>query len=249
ETLGGPIAAEIGAPALAQTGDLCPHQDLIHLSRPPLEEEELYHRYASALAAYLDRLLADPALLNLVQGHPWILDPLYNEEAILESPELFTAFLTLICSAGRPISSNARKLLGVGRADIPAMSSHWMERLLNGLLFELEPQGSDERAYLRSVEQELRRLGTISGDRGSLSQDGRFAISFASSLAKLNSVVAIARAESEGLAARLRLLVLSDTVRSADLPKAPGQVAQPVKLGVAPIFEALRTANDSGMKL
>jgi superfamily II DNA or RNA helicase len=240
ETLCGPIDAEIGAPALVQTGDLCPHQDLIHLSRPPLEEEELYYHYAKALAAYLDQLVADPALLALIDGHGWIVDPYCHEELILERPELFTAFLTYLANANRPIPIDARKLLGVGTAEIPAMTREWMERLLNGLIFELEPQGLEERELLKSIERELRRLGSISGDRVKLAQDLRFASSFASSLAKLSSIAVIARTEAQSLGDRLRLLVLSDHVRAADLPKAVGETARPTKLGVVPIFEALR---------
>lgn len=249
ETLCGPIDAEIGAPALVQTGDLCPHQDLIRLSRPPAEEEDLYYHYAKALAAYLDQLVADPKLLALIQGHPWTLDPYYNEEAILERPELFTAFLAYLANANQPIPIDARKLLGVGTADVPAMNREWMERLLNGLIFELEPMGTDERELLKSIERELRRLGSVSGDRIKLAQDVRFAASFASSLAKLSSITAIARTEAENLGDRLRLLVLSDHVRAADLPRAQGETARPTKLGVVPIFEALRADAAANRKL
>ena len=249
EALCGLIDAEIGAPALVQTGDLCPHQDLIHLSRPPLEEEELYYHYAKALAVYLDQLVVDPKLLALIQGHAWTLDPFYNEEAILERPELFTAFLAYLAKAGQPVPIDARKLLAVGQADVPAMTREWMERLLNGLIFELEPMGSEEREHLKSIERELRRLGSISGDRVQLAQDLRFAASFASSLAKLSSIATIARTEAESLGDRLRLVVLSDHVRAADLPKAPGEAARPAKIGVVPIFEALRSDAVAGRKL
>lgn len=249
EALCGPIDAEIGAPALVQNGDLCPHQDLIHLSRPPLEEEELYYHYATALAAYLDQLVADPGLLALLQDHGWVIDSFRYEEAILERPELFTAMLALLVHAGRPIPIASKQLLGVGEAEVPAMSREWMERLLNGLLFELEPKGPAERDHLKSIERELRRLGSISGDRVRLAQDLRFAASFASSLAKLSSISAIARAETECLGDRLRLVVLSDHVRAADLPKAPGEMARPAKLGVVPIFEALRCDRVEGRKL
>lgn len=249
EALCGPIDAEIGAPALVKTGDLCPHQDLIHFSRPPLDEEELYYQYARALAAYLDQLVADPGLLDLVQRHPWVIDPFGHEEAILGRPELFTAMLALLAHSRRQIPPSATQLLGVGQADVPAMSREWMERLLNGLLFELDAQEPDDSAHIKSIERELRKLGSISGDKVRLAQDLRFAASFASSLAKLSSISQIARAEAECLGPRLRLLLLSDHVRASDLPKAPGELVRPAKLGVVPIFETLRSEAVEGRKL
>ena len=65
----------------------------------------------------------------------------------------------------------------------------------------------------------------------------------AGSVAKLDSIVAIAGAEAEALGERLRLVILSDRVRADELPRAPRRSPfAPTKLGVVPIFEALRRA-------
>ena len=64
----------------------------------------------------------------------------------------------------------------------------------------------------------------------------------AGSVAKLDSIVAIARAEAETLGEHLRLVILSDRVRADELPRRPGIPFAPTRLGVVPIFEALRRA-------
>ena len=62
----------------------------------------------------------------------------------------------------------------------------------------------------------------------------------AGSAAKLQSILAIARAEGEALGDRLRMVVLADHVRIGDLPGPDVDRVAPSKLGVATIFDALR---------
>jgi len=71
----------------------------------------------------------------------------------------------------------------------------------------------------------------------------------AGSLAKLNSISEIANAEHDNLGENLRMVILTDYVRAADLPRKPNDVFKPTKLGVAPIFEILRRANANGPRL
>ena len=70
-----------------------------------------------------------------------------------------------------------------------------------------------------------------------------------SSLAKLDSIVAITKAEADGLGDDLRMVVLSDHIRAADLPLRPEAEFAPVKLGVVPIFETLRRSAIGGVRL
>lgn len=61
-----------------------------------------------------------------------------------------------------------------------------------------------------------------------------------SSLAKLESIVDIAKAEKDALDGDLRMVVLSDHIRAGELPNRPDAEFKPAKLGVVPIFEKLR---------
>jgi len=70
-----------------------------------------------------------------------------------------------------------------------------------------------------------------------------------SSASKLESINEIVKIESESLGPDLRMVILTDFIRKEDFPKN-SEDTQPFKrLGVVPIFEGLRRARLSGVKL
>lgn len=240
EDLCGPIDIEIGIPELVRNGDLCPHQDHLVLSVPTGDALELLDRRRESLAALADDVRADAALLDWLSAHPWMTDPDANIEAILDAPEMLSAVLVLLASAGRALPRPPLELLGVRARDVPAPSLFWFERLLDGLLhthaetFPLDPERR------KSLRERLHREGMIEGGRVRLAQPRSVFRLMTASLAKLDSIVAIAKAETAMLGADLRMVVLSDHIRAGELPPRACANFRPAKLGVIPIFETLR---------
>ncbi|MBK6802708.1 MAG: DEAD/DEAH box helicase family protein [Novosphingobium sp.] len=247
EGMCGPIDLEIGAPELVRAGDLAPHQDHVVLASPGRDALDLLDARRAGIAGLLTALQQDAVLLDHLAGHPWLISPADHVEALLEAPELLTATLVLLASAGRPFPTAPLKLLGVGRAELPDLSPWWLEVLLNGWLFshaEVMAIGAERTRLLRA---RLSEAGLIEGGRVRLGESRRIFKAMAGSLAKLDSIVAIARSEAAALGERLRLLILSDHVRADELPRAPAADYQPSRLGVVPVFETLRRA--LGIKL
>ncbi len=242
ETLCGPIDAEISVPDLVRRGDLAPHQDYVHLSLPRHDERALLFARRQALETLTTGLLADGALIDSLAVHPWLIEPTSHEEELLDRPEYLTALMIALHAAGRQVPRAAAELLGVRDAELPPLTSVWLEHLFDGLLNEPRSKvvlGDERWTELRRA---LSGLGLIENQRVTLRENKAIFTAMAGSVAKLDSIVDIVRAEASSLGDALRLVVLSDRVRGDELPRRAETVFAPAKLGVVPAFEALRHA-------
>jgi len=242
ESLCGPIDLEIGIPELVGNGDLCPHQDHVILSAPTDDALKLLDQRRRAIWQLLRDLRADEGLLDELEGHPWLQRPEDHVEAILETPEMLSAVLVLLASAGRRPPSAPLKLLGVSRRDIPKPSFLWLERFLDRVTGSHAATFSIGAERLKVLRDRLHRHGLIEGGRVRLRETLSIFQLMASSLAKLESIAEIAKAEHEALGAGLRMVILSDHIRAGDLPADARAEFRPSKPGVVPIFEHLRRA-------
>lgn len=240
EALCGPIDLEIGIPELVRNGDLCPHQDHLILSAPTADAMALLERRRAALAALVRDLRDDAGLLDWLAAHPWLTDPEAHIEAILEAPEMLSAVMVLLSSAGRDLPRAPLALLGVRARDVPSPSLLWTERFLDGVLYRHSATFPLDPARLKDWRERLHREGLIEGGRVRLGQTRSVFKLMTSSLAKLASITAIALAESAALGDDLRMVVLSDHIRAGELPARADAPFVPAKLGVVPIFEVLR---------
>lgn len=248
EALCGPADAEISIPELVRNGDLCPHQDYVHVSLPTAAEESLIAAHREGILAFVSALRGDRDFRDIVASHLWMLSPEGFEADILEEPEMLSAMIVFTRSAGAPVPAEALELLGLAGSNVPGMSLGWLELLLTGLLFGTAGDRAGDEPRLKELRKELARLGAVEGRRVRLVEGEDFYPTLAGSLAKLDSVAAIVRAEAASLGLRLRLVVLADFVREGDLPACADDPFRPAKLGAAPIFEALRRAAVPGVR-
>lgn len=240
QELCGPIDIEIGIPELVRNGDLCPHQDHLILSEPTEDALALLDRRRAAISQLSFDLRKDDGLLDWLAVHPWLANSEAHVEEILEAPEMLSSVLVLLASAGRDLPRPPLKLLGVSARDVPPPSHFWLERFLDGLVTQHAATFPLDPVRLKSLRDRMHPHGLIEGGRVRL-QHSRSVFKFmTSSLAKLDSIVAIAKAEQEILGDELRMVVLSDHIRAGELPTCPDDEFRPAKLGVVPIFETLR---------
>lgn len=238
----GPVDAEVSIPELVVARNLCPHQDYVHFSLPTAAESEVIRRFRTQVAALQGELVRDAELIALLRDHPWLTDPLARGEEILEEPEAFSALLVFLRAATGAVPPRALHLLGVRERDLPPLTPRWLERLLNWLLFTQREALAAHEATLARLERQLRRIGALERQQVHLTSASTIERTLMRSLSKLDSIVEIVRTESAALGERLRLVVLSDYIRAADLPAGPDDLTPATRLGVVPIFEQLRRA-------
>lgn len=94
-------------------------------------------------------------------------------------------------------------------------------------------------ARSKDLHNRLHRAALIEGGSVRLLQGRSVFRLLTSSLAKLDSITEIVRAEHAALGDRLRMVILSDHIRAGELPANATDLFHPAKLGVIPIFETL----------
>lgn len=240
EELCGTIDLEIGIPELVRNGDLCPHQDHLILSQPPEDALAILDKRRVAIGQLQLELREDDGLLDWLAAHPWLTDSEAHVEEILEAPEMLSAVLVLLASAGRELPRPPLKLLGVSARNVPPPSLFWLERFLDGAISQHTATFPLDPTRLKSLRDRLNRHGLIEGGRVRLQHTRSVFKLMTSSIAKLDSIVNIAKAEQDALTDDLRLVVLSDHIRAGEMPSGPNAEFEPAKLGVVPIFEKLR---------
>lgn len=240
EELCGPIDLEIGIPELVRNSDLCPHQDHLILSEPTEDALALLDRRREAIGKLHMELRQDDGVLDWLSAHPWLTGSEAHVEEILEAPEMLSAALVLLASAGRELPRRPLKLLGVSARNVPQPSLFWLERFLDGVISQHTATFPLDPARLKTLRDRLHRHGLIEGGRVRLQHTRSVFKLMTSSLAKLDSIADIAKAEQDALGEDLRMVVLSDHIRAGELPNRPDAEFKPAKLGVVPIFEKLR---------
>lgn len=242
DTLCGAIDAEISVPELVRNGDLCPHQDFVHFSIPQENEIELLEDRRRGIATLISDLLSDGGIVRGLVSHLWIANPELHEEAILGDPEFMSSMLILMAAAEIELPKAPLELLGVENENIPLLTPLWLQVFLNGFIFDRTGLFSEAEGQKKLIERRLRKLGLVEGNQVKLAGSRKEIKAMAGSLAKLDSIIEIAVEEHKNLADQLRMVVLTDYVRASDLPRRDDQSFSPSKLGVVPIFDALRRA-------
>ena len=153
DALCGPIDAEISAPELVATSDLCPHQDLVYTAVTTCSAQ--YMRNVQEEAESFSQLRADREMLAQIAAHSWIVDCKKHADEILNNAQLFSAMLVYLQDAGCSIPTYARRLLQIEIADIPSLSWDWLEFLFAGLKKDLPA----------TILDVLARSGALHNDR------------------------------------------------------------------------------------
>ncbi len=249
EELCGPIDTEISVPELVKRGDLCPHQDYVYFSLPTQKEAVKLEQFKNDLKQFLERLKNDQGFLEIVSAHSWVNDTENHIEGILSEPQFFSSIIIFLNACGFKPPRYALNVLGIGKADIPELDAKWLEVFLTGFLYTHAEQLIDHEEKLNAIRKELKRIRAIERRKVIIDNTKDIKKMLASSLGKLESIVEIAKAEAEHLNDNLRMVVLADYIRKTELPKNANDLRPIDKIGVVPIFEYLRRAQISGVKL
>lgn len=250
EALCGPIDAEISVPELVKRSNLCPHQDYVYFSLPIEKEAKTIARFKGDMQSLLSDLKTDQTFFDLLASHPWVADMDNQVENILSAPKFFSSIIIFLNAAGFETPKKVLGLLGVRRAsDIPELNSEWLEELLTGTLYTHEADLSEHAETIDVLRRRLKRIGAIERRKVTLSNTKDIQTLLAGSLGKLDSIVKITRAEHSNLGGDLRMVILSDYIRKSAMPSDANETQPVEKIGVVPIFEYIRRAKISGIRL
>ncbi len=236
----GPVDAQIPVPELVLEGNLCPHQDLLMFTTPSDAESEELRIFRRGVQDFKNWLADNEEFTRHVEEHPWIVSPDSHIEEILDEPDYYSSMLVYLRAKGLKIEKSAVSLVADSARNIPDLDDEWLEILLTRILY---PPGIDRPkhpGYLVEIRDELKRLGALELRRVRLRNVKAIEKLLKRSISKLQSIVDIVSLESKSLEENLRMVVLTDYIRSASMPKEPSDSTPLNQIGVVPIFEAIR---------
>jgi superfamily II DNA or RNA helicase len=245
----GPVDAEISVPELVLQENLCPHQDYVYLSTPIQSEQAEIEEFRKNVSVFLKALLANTQFLDVLQGHPSLKEPNENIELILSGPEFFLGIAVFLKYVGRKAPPAFLDIIGVSKNKLPRMNLEWLEILLTGCLYlhaESFPAGE---ALFKEMAAELSRIGAVERRKVRLLSTNRVAKVLISSISKLNSICQIVRIENDSLGCGLRMVILTDFIRKADLPRNEDDLKPLKRIGVVPVFEKIRRSDITDIEL
>lgn len=234
----GPIDAEISIPELVKEKNLCPHQDLIHISQPTEKEYESIKAFYSNVARFKNKIVQNQEFIDTIRNHPSVVNPEENVESIYENIEYYSSIVIFLHHLGIDDYEGLREQLGLRDKNIPQLSDDWLEILLTNLILKDKPL--DKNDAIISLKNELKKAGLIENRKIVFTRKLSIDKHLSSSLSKLRSIREIVDVEYKNMKSNLRLVVLSDFVRKEFL----NHRTKINKFGVIPIFKFLVETND-----
>ena len=242
----GEIDEEISIPELVNSGDLCPHQDYLYPVLPPPGEAKVVQDWADRKRELLDAMHQRSGLALYLRDHPWLSEPDRHYTEIFETPEYFTALLSVLKAQGSEPPAAALGVLHGEATLAPDLTAYWAGVFLQRALRTDDYFATDDgKALLRPYRRIITTMGAWHQGKLYLDSDlppgsAKSAAELESPQAKLDALVEIARFESEDLGAQLRMVMLTDHIYPELLPTTEHDLTPLTKVGTVPVFEMLR---------
>lgn len=240
----GPVDAEITVPELVKEGSLCPHQDYVWFNCPSAEEEEQIRSFRSSAAGMFEFLMTDRNLREAAASHPALSDYDNYYDRMLENPGYLSALLIYCQAEGIPFSSKWLEVLNV--SEMPPMSEKWMEYFLQGFLHDDTDSYPGTDAYREALLKQLKEAGLTERKKVRFLVNDRIEKMLINSRGKLESILRIAACEYTAMGNRLRMLILTDYIRSEYKAAIGNPGKDTYAMGVLPVFEMLRREGPAG---
>ena len=233
----GEIDEEITIPELVKEGSLCPHQDFVYFNYPTEEEEAEIAKFEERSSAMVEKLMQDEELLEAISSHA-VLTGVMKDETLYEDKEYLKAFLVYLKS--KNVDFPKKLQLTAGALKLPEMNASYMEKLLQGFLYENTDGYACEQEYPERLERELKAAGLIEKKKVVLNTSAAVEKMLINSKGKAKSIRDIVQHEYQAAGKELRLLVLTDYIRKEYEKSVGVEDADINALGVLPFFEMLR---------
>ena len=242
----GPVDAEITVPELVKERSLCPHQDYVWFNCPSGEEERQIADFRQNASDMFEFLMADESLKAAAKTHPALKDYSGYFDRMLENPGYLSGLLTYCQAKGIPFSRQWTEVLGV--SEMPPISEKWMEYFLQGFLYDDAESFQTEKGYREALQKQLKETGLTERNKVCFLMNDRIEKMLVNSIGKLDSVLKIASCEHTAMGGKLRMLILTDYIRSEYKSAVGHPEKDPGPMGVIPVFEMLRRRG-AGWKL
>lgn len=239
----GEIDEEISIPELVKEGSLCPHQDYVYFNYPTEEEMQEVDKFKTRSSAMQQKLCQDGQFLEQLKTHRGLQGKMTEEELLAEGDYL-SALLVFLNAKNEVIPAELRKKAGIH--NLPGLSAEWMERLLQGFLYDDADSYDTPKEYRQALMDEIKAQGLIEKKKVCLQASESIEKLLTNSKGKCQSILQIAKSEYKTLGEGLRMLILTDFIRKEHEKNVGRPDSDVTALGVLPFFEQLRRQTVEG---
>lgn len=233
----GNIDEEITVPELVKDGTLCPHQDYVYFNYPTDHEKQKMALFEANSKIILESLMKDEQFFEAIKSHRFFNDRVSDDE-LLEDPAYLSSLLIYLNSKKVKLDNKYQKLLGY--KSLETMSLKWLEKLLQGFLYDDLDSYRVIDEYRVGLIKELKSKGLIEKKKVSLLMSQMIEKLLINSIGKCESIKKIVFHEYKNMNHDLRLLILTDYIKK-EYERVLGDDSRDVNnLGVLPFFEQIR---------
>ncbi|CAM1367526.1 conserved hypothetical protein [Tenacibaculum sediminilitoris] len=240
----GEIDDEIVVPDLVKEHNLCPHQDLVFLSKLEDQEINFITDFRLKIAQFVTDILKDKEFISFLKQHRFYAKTEENLEELYKYSDFFSSLLISLHQAGEAIPFEKLHVLGFEeneKIEFPSITNEWIQILFQHLLVVDRENLIEHETYLHILEKRLRKLAVFSKKKVNLVGNELLYKSLSNSPSKLKSITTIVQQEQQNLEDDLRCVILSDYIRKEYLNATLPEIKEIKKLGVIPIFHHVRT--------
>jgi len=231
----GEIDEEISTPQLVSQGTLCPHQDYVYFNYPTEKEMGLLEKYEEKIDQCIEEIISSPQFDQIIVSSQVFVRNEMMDQIILDSPNGFIAFLSMIQASGRALPKSLIKLVSPSGI-LPQFDTQVAETAFDFIVGHPELFGQEHSKF---VHDTIQKHGLIERKRVNFTTNEKMNRAIISSVGKLDSITQIVKTESQTLHTKLRMLILTDFIKR-DLMNLIG-TDQPIEnIGTVPIFETIR---------
>ncbi|WP_240628386.1 DEAD/DEAH box helicase family protein [Tenacibaculum singaporense] len=244
----GEIDDEIVVPDLVKEHNLCPHQDLVFLSKPEDHEINFITDFRLKIAQFVTDILKDEEFISFLKQHRFYAKTEENLEELYKYSDFFSSMLIFLHETGERIPFEKLHVLGFDKneeIEFPSITNEWIQILFQHLLVTNRDNLIEYEAYLNTLEKKLRKLAVFSKNKVNLVGNELLYKSLSNSPSKLKSITTIVQQEQQNLQDDLRCVILSDYIRKEYLNCSLPEIKKIKKLGVIPIFHHVRTTTQN----
>ena len=247
--INGVVDTEISVPELVVANDLCPHQDYVYFTFPTEKENLGIVHFRQNLEKALGEIRNDTLLIEAVESHPIWKNPNEHLDWIYNNLTCYSACLIFLNSNGREIPKTHIDVIGSEELEIPALDYQWIEALLTFYLYKNDNHFKQFETHQIELENKLKRYGIVEKQQIFFTRNHKITKLLTQSISKLNGIKEIVDFEYGVLGNKLRMVILSDYIRSEFYIHEPENNLELNKMGIMPIFEKLRRENHNNKKI
>ncbi|MCC5813753.1 MAG: DEAD/DEAH box helicase family protein [Leptospira sp.] len=231
----GGVDEEISVPELVASGDLCPHQDYLHMSVPDDSLTQEIRNFQNISIETMESIPRIDWIGKFLEIHPYFVRTESSWDDIYKNTNIFLSMVILWKATGRVLPQSIIEVLESEKIfHLPEWDNDYATEFVQSVIFA-EKDYPDFGEEIKEFRKELRGKTLLHGKRVDFKGKNTAHRFLTEGSSKISGIREILEHEEGSLKENLRILILTDFIRKEEL-----QVnKQSSLLGTVPIYKSI----------